>query len=77
MIRANQSEVFGTQQVEVVNTGSTPKTEYICSCGARRFKWVATNGMIKSGGFRPDEYVYKCLGCGKEVTDKQIKAFFR
>ena len=80
MIRANQNEVLGTrpdQQVEVVDTSAKPKTEYVCVCGARRFKWVATHGMIKPGGFKPDEYIYECLGCGKKVEEKQIKAFFR
>jgi hypothetical protein len=59
------------------DVGVINKTEFICACGARRFKWIATYGMIKAGGFRPDEYVYQCLGCGREHSSAAVKAFFK
>lgn len=62
--------------VEVIDTSAVPKDKYLCVCGASRFKWIATNGTIKLGGFVPDDYEYECLGCGKKHTEKQIKEFF-
>ncbi len=59
-----------------VEAGAVNKSVYLCSCGARRFQWVATNGTIVVGGFKPDEYQYKCLGCGRVHSEQDVKKFF-
>jgi hypothetical protein len=74
MFRGNDSEKMGP--IEVVTTSNAPKDKFICACGASRFQWIATNGEIKSGGFKADEYLYRCLGCGKVTDEKQVKQFF-
>lgn len=75
MFRGNTSETL--EAVPVQNVSATPKTDYLCSCGAKRFKWVATMGTIRVGGFKADQYEYECLGCGRKHTDETIRAYFK
>ncbi len=78
MFRGNESEAFGRPPApENIVMGSQPVVlDFVCSCGASRFKWVATNGRVRVGGFQPEDYVYECLGCTKQHTDTDVKAFF-
>jgi hypothetical protein len=70
----NSSDLLGPFEPTVVS--NAPKIKYTCTCGCTRFKWDATNGEIRSGGFIPDEYVYVCLGCGKKIEEEQVKKYF-
>lgn len=74
MFRGNMSEAMG--QIEPVVTSPTPKMEYKCTCGAVKFRWLATVGRLISGGFQPEEYIYECVGCGRKVTEQQVKDYF-
>jgi DNA-directed RNA polymerase subunit RPC12/RpoP len=77
--KATPSETFGSMQpTEFVSVGAPVKMEFVCSkCGGTRFRWVATEGKIKAGGFVPDAYLYACLGCGKEYSEADYKKFFQ
>ena len=63
-------------EIPVHDTSVKPKIEYLCSCGATRFKWVVTEGVIRAGGFKPETYTYECLGCGRRHTEEDIKKYF-
>ncbi len=75
MFKGNAAESTG--DITPVMSQMPHKEVYVCTCGARRFKWEATIGTIGVGGFIADEYTYLCLGCGRKHSDKDIKAFFR
>jgi hypothetical protein len=62
---------------EVIDTSAKVRLVFVCpKCGGTRFKWVATTGSIKAGGFVPDEYTYACLGCEKTYTEADYKRYF-
>ena len=75
MFRGNSTESIA--DTPITDTSAVVKTEYLCSCGAKRFKWIATNGVIRVGGFKPEEYEYECLGCGKRHDEQMIRVFFK
>lgn len=73
--KGNTTESLGNIVPTV--TSPTPKTVLVCTCGATKFKWVATIGVVKAGGFVPDAYEYECVGCGKKYNEASVRKFFQ